>query len=131
MSEGQLWTASTLPQEAALGASTQSFLRARQHGVRLFTVCAQGSVLPVAACRCSPCCGQLSSCVLLHKRGADDGLHYDALAVSALEGAPEQLDVTVMKVSAGHAWRGGEGVQAYTCKGSMICQTAAKRKSSS
>lgn len=27
-----------------------------------------------------------------------DGLHYDALAVSAFEGAPEDMDVTVYKV---------------------------------
>jgi ubiquitin thioesterase OTU1 len=27
-----------------------------------------------------------------------DGLHYDALAVSAFEGAPEDMDVTVMQV---------------------------------
>lgn len=28
-----------------------------------------------------------------------DGLHYDALAVAAFEGAPEQLDVTVIPTS--------------------------------
>jgi ubiquitin thioesterase OTU1 len=27
-----------------------------------------------------------------------DGLHYDALAVSAFEGAPEDMDITVMQV---------------------------------
>lgn len=29
-----------------------------------------------------------------------DGLHYDALAVSAFEGAPEELDITVLQVGA-------------------------------
>jgi len=27
-----------------------------------------------------------------------DGLHYDALAVAAFDGAPEELDITVMQV---------------------------------
>lgn len=35
-----------------------------------------------------------------------DGLHYDALAVSAFEGAPEDMDITVMQVSS----RAGYGV---------------------
>lgn len=30
-----------------------------------------------------------------------DGLHYDALAVSAFDGAPEELDITVLQVGLG------------------------------
>ena len=33
-----------------------------------------------------------------------DGLHYDSLAVGAFEGAPEELDITVLRV------RGANGV---------------------
>lgn len=29
-----------------------------------------------------------------------DGLHYDSLAVAAFEGAPEDLDITVLQVGA-------------------------------
>jgi ubiquitin thioesterase OTU1 len=28
-----------------------------------------------------------------------DGLHYDAMAVAAFEGAPEELDITMVQVS--------------------------------
>jgi hypothetical protein len=42
-----------------------------------------------------------------------DGLHYDALAVSAFQGAPEELDITVLRVRGNlylhKAARGGEG----------------------
>lgn len=30
-----------------------------------------------------------------------DGLHYDAMAVAAFEGAPEELDITVLQVGVG------------------------------
>jgi ubiquitin thioesterase OTU1 len=30
-----------------------------------------------------------------------DGLHYDALAVAAFDGAPEELDITVLQVGLG------------------------------
>ena len=31
-----------------------------------------------------------------------DGLHYNALAAAAVQGAPEQLDVTITEISGSH-----------------------------
>ncbi|KAF8057140.1 OTU2 [Scenedesmus sp. PABB004] len=41
-----------------------------------------------------------------------DGLHYDALAVAAFEGAPEALDVTVLTVGSAEAAAAGAGADA-------------------
>lgn len=46
------------------------------------------------SCRAVPCAGYTERVLLLY-----DGLHYDAMAVAAFEGAPEDLDVTIIDPS--------------------------------
>eukprot|EP00955_Chlamydomonas_euryale_P029980 316285-Chlamydomonas_euryale.AAC.1 len=60
-----------------------------------------------------------------------DGLHYDALAVAAFEGAPEELDVTIFRPKGqvrpmgcdrqgGLSWKGRGGNEGQAVKGARV-----------
>jgi hypothetical protein len=67
-------------------------------------LCGGGRPTWEAVAVCCAACRQNSSAdththVAHHLTVCSTGLHYDALAVAAFDGAPEELDVTILTVS--------------------------------